>query len=156
MVKDKPRRGKQARQGDAEDELVSTVVVMDKGRIIKPATMTIGGVSIQEIVADLKVRLDAIRSLVERPITAVDLEARVAVPEERLAGVWSLADVTRAGAKKSGEIRANKDWHKAARKLDDDNPALTPAQLVRKIEKDVGPDVEHRTVQRFVKKLKER
>jgi hypothetical protein len=92
---------------------------------------------------DLEERLDSIGALIDKAIDGVDIQAN-------LIAAKALTARQRAAGERSGEVRANKAWHAAARKIISDNPELGHAALVRKIEKEAKPPVEPRTVERFV------
>jgi hypothetical protein len=92
---------------------------------------------------DLEERLDAIRALIDKAIDGVNVQAN-------LIAAKALTARQRAAGERSGEVRANKPWHVAARKIINDNPKLGHAALVRKIEKDGEPPVTRRAVEQFV------
>ena len=92
---------------------------------------------------DLEERLGSIGALIDKAIDGVDIQAN-------LIAAKALAARQRAAGERSGEVRANKAWHAAARKIISDNPELGKAALVRKIQKEAKPPVEPRTVERFV------
>jgi hypothetical protein len=92
---------------------------------------------------DLEERLDSIGALIDKAINGVDIQAN-------LIAAKALTARQRAAGERSGEVRANKAWHTAGRKIISDNPELGHAALVRKIQKEAKPPVELRTVERFV------
>ena len=92
---------------------------------------------------DLEERLGAIGALIDKAIDGVDIQANLITAK-------ALTARQRAAGERSGEVRANKAWHAAAREIICNNPKLGHAALVRKILKDVAPPVEPRTVERFV------
>jgi hypothetical protein len=92
---------------------------------------------------DLEERLGSIGALIDKAIDGVDIQAN-------LIAAKALTARQRAAGERSGEVRANKTWHAAARKIISDNPELGHAALIRKIQKEAKPPVEPRTVERFV------
>jgi hypothetical protein len=92
---------------------------------------------------DLEERLGFIGALVDKAIDGVDVQAN-------LIAAKALTARQRAAGERSGEVRANKAWHAAARKIISDNPELGHAALVRKIRQEAEPPVKQRAVEQFV------
>jgi hypothetical protein len=92
---------------------------------------------------DLEARLDSIGTLIDKAINGVNVQAN-------LIAAKALTARQRAAGERSGEVRANKAWHAAARKIISGNPELGHATLVRKIQKDAKPPVKQRAVEQFV------
>jgi hypothetical protein len=143
----------------------STIAYMGPDGRLRPATATIDGVDIQDIVADLRAqlaghetRLDEIYALAQKALTSVDPVQR----EAGLAAIQKLADIRSAGGKASGARRANKPWHAHARRFADDHPKLGPAALRSKVAESLddnnieGRPADPRTIDRFLTKHLER
>ena len=92
---------------------------------------------------DLEERLGSIGALIDKAIDGVDIKAN-------LIAAKALTARQRAAGERSGEVRANKAWRAAARKIISGNPELGHAALVRKIQNEAKPPVEQRAVERFV------
>jgi hypothetical protein len=160
MAEDEPKREGPASQG----VLVSAIKVIGAGGVIRPATATIGGVAIQEVLAEQDsrlaeqaARLEAIRALAEKPIAAADLEARVAELEKLREGVQTLAEFHHKGGEESGKARARVPWRIAAERVAvvavRDDPAIWASRLVSKIRDTVDPPVTDRQIWNFIEGL---
>jgi hypothetical protein len=102
-----------------------------RGGGYQPAQITIDGVDLEDRLAELGARLDAIRALAETNT------GDVAELTSRLASVRSLAELGRMGRKKRAERQLAEPWRIHARDVAvaaaKANPATKNADLVRKI-----------------------
>ena len=109
---------------------------------------------LRQIVADHEAQLAWLRELV------------AAVHENRFAAILSLINLKVAKAltdfrsnagKASGKKRANKDWHRAAKKLAvtalEADPKLQRADLIGKIKTAIKPPVEDNAIWSYVRKM---